>query len=377
MPLNVYFSNLSPQKMDTAIAWQLSFARRYKEYGWDFVWLVFSSRFDNTFKALKKEGLNVEIIPTEDTEGFRLIKFLLKFIIAKRVDVIHMHFIRQWNAAILIILSKILFQKTVFIYHKRSPGKLISNKLNLKKYINPLSLLSLFVDKIICNSDSIVENCLNRGVSRKKTVRIYNGIAIERFENIQATGKIRREFNISEDHKIVTAIKDARPEVGLKDLLSSIPAVLLSFPNTTFLIVGGGVETNKLQTLANQLKITDNVIFAGIRNDIPDIISESCFTIDPSPVEAFGNVIVESMAGRKPVIAVNAWGPKEIIINGETGILVGAGNPTDFAPAIIELLSSPQKVLRMGEKSYERIKKHFTVEHMVDDTVNLTMEYIK
>src|SRR3990170_3511622 len=142
MPLNVYFSNLSPQKMDTAIAWQLSFARRYKEYGCEYIWLVFSSRFDNTFKALKKEGLNVEIIPTEDTEGFRLITLLLRFIITKKVDILHMHFIRPWNAIILIILSKILLQKTVFIYHKRSPGKLISNKYNLKKYINPLSLLS-------------------------------------------------------------------------------------------------------------------------------------------------------------------------------------------------------------------------------------------
>lgn len=377
MPLNVYFSNLSPQKLDTAVAWQLSFARRYKEYGCEYIWLVFSSKFDNTFKALSKEGLNVEIIPTEDTGGFRLILFLLKFIMRKRVDIIHMHFIRQWKATVLIILSKLLFQKTVFIYHKRSPGKLISNKFNLKKYINPLSILSLFVDKIICNSDSIVQNCLNRGVSKKKTIRIYNGIAVERFKNIQDVGKIRKEFNIPGDHKIVTTIKDARPEVGLRDLLSSIPTVLSVFPNTTFLIVGGGVETNKLQTLAKQLKIADNVIFTGIRNDIPDIISESYFTIDPSPVEAFGNVIVESMAGRKPIIAVNAWGPKEIIINGETGILVGAGDPTDFAPAIIELLSSPQKVLKMGGKSYERIRKHFTVEHMVNDTVSLTMEYIK
>ena len=159
-------------------------------------------------------------------------------------------------------------------------------------------------------------------------------------------------------------------------MLYSIPDVLSLYPKTTFLIAGGGIETDKLKELAKKLQIEGNVIFAGIREDVPDIIAESDFTIDPSPVEAFGNVIVESMAGRKPVIAVNAWGPKEIIVHGETGILVEPGNPTDFAPAIIELLSSPEKVKKMGEKGLERAREYFSAEHMVDNTVNLTMEFL-
>ena len=375
-PLIVYFSNLTPQKIDTAVSWELCFAKKYKQRGCNFIWLVFSSRFDNTFKNLKNQGLHVEIVPTSNTNGLKLILFLLKFIIKKKVDIFHMHFIRPVIAIPLITLSKLLLQKTVFIYYKRSPGKLISNILDIRKYISPLSLLSFFVDKIVCNSDSILENCINRGVNHKKLKRIYNGIAIERFENIKDTGKIRKEFGIPRDYKIVSAIKDARPEVGLKYLLESIPKVLSAFPKTIFLIVGGGPETSNLQALAKDLSIEDNVILAGIRDDTPDIIAESCFTIDPSPVEAFGNVIVESMAGSKPVIAVNAWGPKEIIINGKTGILVQPGNPTDFAPAVNELLSSPDMVKKMGVKSHERAKRYFNVELMVDATVNVSMEYL-
>jgi glycosyltransferase involved in cell wall biosynthesis len=376
MPLIVYYSNLSPQKYDTAIDWQLSFAKKYKEYGCDYIWLVFSSRFDDFFKTLKKEGLNIEIIPAEYTSGFRLVTFLLKFIFSMKVDVFHMHFIYIWHAILLIILSKLLLSKTIFIHHKRSPGKIILSRLNIKKYISPLSILSLLVDKIVCNSDSIVDNCLNRSVNKKKTFRIYNGIRINRFEDIQDVGKIKLEFNIPCNHRIITIIKDARPEVGLKDLLLSIPKVIAIFQEVVFLIVGGGVETKTLRVLAKQLKIENNVIFTGIRNDIPQIIAESYFTIDPSPVEAFGNVIIESMAGRKPVIAVNAWGPKEIIVNGRTGILVEPGDPTDFAPAIIDLLSSPERVKEMAEKSYERVNKFFTVEHMVDMTVKLTVQYL-
>lgn len=376
MPTIAYFSNLSPQKVDTAVGWQLSFAKKYEESGCDYIWVVFSSSFDNTFKALKKEGLHVEIIPTKFTRGFRLVIFLLRFIIAKKVTILHMHFIKQWNAILLIILSKIFLQNTLFIYHKRSPGKLIANKFNIKKYVNPLSLLSVFVDKIVCNSDAIVENCIERGVRKKKAVRIYNGINIDRFKDLKDTGRIRKEFNIPQHYKIIAVIKDARPEVRLGDLLHSIPKVLSLFPDIMFLIVGGGVKTDRLRALVKRLRIDDNVIFAGIRNDIPEIISGSYFTVDPSPVEAFGNVIVESMAGRKPVIAVNAWGPKEIIVHGETGLLVEPDAPTDFAPAIIELLSYPSRIREMGNKSLERAQKYFSAEDMINNTVALTMEYL-
>jgi glycosyltransferase involved in cell wall biosynthesis/peptidoglycan/xylan/chitin deacetylase (PgdA/CDA1 family) len=378
MPVVVNFTNLSPMKLDVAQDIQLALAKKLRECGCTPIWLVFSSRFDHIFKKSEEDGLRVEIIPTKDTEGIRLIVFLLKFILREKVDIMSMHFIRPWNAIILIFFAKVLFSKTIFIYNKRSPGRLLFNKFNLKKYINPLSILSWFVDKVICNSDAINANCLNRGVSQSKLVRIYNGLCIKRFEKIFDKEKIRKEFGISPDYQIVTAIKQAIPGMGLDDLISSIPAVLAVYPKTMFLIVGGGEETAKLKELVHKLRIEGNVIFTGIRNDVPDIIAESFFTVDPCPIEAFGYVIVESMAGKKPVIGVNAWGPKEIIINGETGILVEPQKPyTDFAPAINELLSSPQRVKKMGEKCLARVKERFSLESMSENTVELYKTLLK
>lgn len=376
MPIVVNFTNLSPKKLDVAQDVQMAFAKKLNEYECVPTWLVFSSRFDEIFKKLEKEGLNVEIIPNEDTTGFRLVIFLLKFILRKKVDIMSMHFIRPFDAIALIALSKMLFLKTIFIYSKRSPGKLIYNKFNIKKYFNPLSLLSFFVDKIVCNSFAIKENCINRGVNRKKLVTIHNGLKVEKYENIKDTGKLRKEFGIPSNYRIITAIKQATPGMGIDNLISSIPDVLADFPDTMFLIVGGGVETDMLHKLVSRLRIEKNVIFTGIRNDVPEIIAESYFTVDPCPIEAFGYVIIESMAGKKPVIGVNSWGPKEIIVNGETGILVDPGNHgTNFAPPIKELLSSPVKVREMGKKGLIRVKERFTVDIMTEKTVHLYNGY--
>ena len=354
-----------------------AFARRYRERGCSYTWLVFDSEFSDTFRGMERDGLHVEVVPQECTSGLGLVMFLLKFIIEKKVDVLHMHFIKPLNAVLLMILSKLLLRRTIFVYYKRSPGRIISAAYNLKRYVNPLSIMGLFVNKIVCNSDAIVDNCINRGVSRKKVVRIYNGIDVNRFSTVRASGAIRKEFNIPGDHRIVTVIKDARPETGIDALLCSVPGVITVHPGTTFLIVGGGAETGRLKDLSLRLGIEKSVVFAGVRNDIPDIIAESYITVDPSPVEAFGNVIVESMAGGKPVVAVKAWGPKEIILDGVTGLLVEPATPRDFATPIKRLLSSPEETEEMGRKAFERARACFSAEKMIAHTVDLTMELLR
>jgi glycosyltransferase involved in cell wall biosynthesis len=377
MPLVVNFSNLIPQKIDTAIDWQISFHEQFKEVGIEYTWLVFSSHFNDVFRERSAGRFGTEFVPLTETRGLKLVLFLLNFIRRNKVDIFHIHFLKPRDGIILITLAKLLRLKTKFVYHKRSPGRMIHNRLNLKKYFNPLSIFSMLLDKVVCNSDSIRENCINRGVNKQKTLRIYNGVRISRFENLMVSSKIREEFNIAPEKRIVSIVKDARPEVGLESLIRSVPRVIEKFPDTLFLIAGGGPMTEKLKAQAASLGITDQIIFAGVRNDVPEIMNESYITLDPSPVEAFGNVVVESLACSKPVIGVNAWGPKEIIVHGECGLLVDPSDDIDFAPAVIELLSSPLKVKEMGAKGLERVKKHFTVERMIAENVKLSLSILK
>lgn len=371
------FYNYSPKKIGNEIDMQVSLAKFLNEQGEVLLWIFRSCKYDDLFLSSRRPGLEVEIIPTGLGNGLRLILHLLKIIRERDVRVMHLQFINPFLACTLIIATRLCLRKTRFIYHKRSPGRMIGNSWNVKKHINPLRILSWGVDRIVVNSESIRENCLNRGVSAKKIVRIYNGTEIEKFEKARDHGAIRKEFHIPPEFKIISVIKDARPEVGLKDLLVSIPDVIRGFPNVVFLIVGGGVEIPSLQKLSQELGIGRSVIFAGIRDDVPEIIAESYFTVDPSPVEAFGFVIIESMAGRRPVVAVDAWGPKEIIMHGETGLLVKPGSPTNFAPAILELLKSPEKVKCMGDKGYERVVKYFQMERMSKETAELSMDCLK
>ena len=370
------FYGYSPKKIGNEIDMQTSLADHLNQKGCELLWIFISCKYDELFESYQRPGLDIEIVPFEKGGDVQLMLSILSIIRRRNVQVMHLQFIKPMTAMLLIILARVFLKKTAFIYHKRSPGTLINSRLSFKRHVSPLRVLSLFVDKIIANSDSIRENCLNRYVKPNKVVRIYNGTVMDKFENARDEAKIRTEFKIPQHYRIVSIIKDARPEVGLRDLLSSIPKVLREFQEVVFLIVGGGIETESLKVLAAQLGIEGHVIFAGIRDDIPKIIAESFFTVDPSPVEAFGFVIIESMAGGRPVIAVNAWGPREIIVHGKTGLLVKPGKPTDFAQAITEMLNSPDKVKEMGVRSYLRVKDLFTIQKMSEETAKATVEVL-
>jgi|GEM_PF-3720767 len=356
--------------------WHLCMAGKLAAHGATLIFLTHPSKCDDVFRASATGAFQAEILPPVGTRGIKLVRTLARFIRDRRVDVFHMNFVRPWEAMGIMGLTKLAGRKTTFLYHKQSSGRLIHNRWNPKKYVNPLSVMSLFVDKIVCLSDAVLDNCVNRGVSRRKLVRIYNGVGTDRFVGVRDRGRIRQEYGIPSEHRIITVIKEARPETGLQDLLLSIPAVLRKCPNTTFLLVGGGEETPKLIALAESLGLGKNLIFTGVRHDIPEIVAESFFTVNPSPVEAFGNVIVESMAAGKPVIGVNAWGPKEIILNGQTGLLVEPADPTQFAPAIIELLQSPDRVEAMGKKSFDRSTNEFSLEACASRMVSLWSSYL-
>ena len=87
----------------------------------------------------------------------------------------------------------------------------------------------------------------------------------------------------------------------------------------------------------------DCVEFLGFRNDIPKVVADLTVLVHASvTAEPFGQVIVEGMVAEKPVIATNGGGAKEIVVNGDTGLLVPMGDVAAMAEAILFLLDNPE-----------------------------------
>ncbi|AIQ11557.1 glycosyltransferase family 4 protein [Paenibacillus durus] len=114
-----------------------------------------------------------------------------------------------------------------------------------------------------------------------------------------------------------------------------------------------------------------NVTLLGHVEDIQGLMQQADLLVHTSITpEPFGQVIVEGMAAGLPVIASNEGGPVEIVVPGETGLLIQPGDPAILTEAINWMVEHPQERERMAEAGIKRVKEHFVIENTVKEIVD-------
>jgi glycosyltransferase involved in cell wall biosynthesis len=146
-------------------------------------------------------------------------------------------------------------------------------------------------------------------------------------------------------------------------------------PRVKFWLAGDalfGEEAYK-QELLQKIKNDEltNVSMLGHVDDIQSLMNTADLLIHTSVTpEPFGQVIVEGMAAGLPVIASNEGGPVEIVVQGETGLLIEPGDAAILAHSIKWMLDHPEERRRMADNGMKRVKEHFVIENTVKDIVD-------
>ncbi|QWU17154.1 Glycosyltransferase involved in cell wall bisynthesis [Paenibacillus sophorae] len=114
-----------------------------------------------------------------------------------------------------------------------------------------------------------------------------------------------------------------------------------------------------------------NVTLLGHVEDIQGLMQQADLLVHTSITpEPFGQVIVEGMAAGLPVIASNEGGPVEIVVPGETGLLIQPGDPAILTEAINWMVDHPQEREKMAEAGIKRVREHFVIENTVKEIVD-------
>lgn len=142
---------------------------------------------------------------------------------------------------------------------------------------------------------------------------------------------------------------------GFDTLLRALPAL----PEDAHLsLAGDGPEAEALQRLAAELGVADRVTFLGWRQDRGALLAGCDIFICPSRHEPLGNVVLEAFSAMRPVVAAAADGPREVVVEGDTGLLVPVDDARALSEAIGKLIADPdraERLARRGRAEFESV----------------------
>src|SRR5213078_762420 len=127
---------------------------------------------------------------------------------------------------------------------------------------------------------------------------------------------------------------------------------------------GGGAFRTELEREAEREGAAGRVLFTGYREDAPALIARFDVLALPSTIEGLPLVILEAMARGRPVVATPVGGTPELVVDGETGLLVPPRDPAALAAALQRVLEDRDLADRLGEAGRRRVSERFTLEGM-------------
>lgn len=272
----------------------------------------------------------------------------------------------------MAVLLKLWIPHVRIIIGVRTSGK------DLKKYDWTYRLsfwlerwLSVFANLIIVNSHSGQNYLQKRGYPRKKIEVIHNGIDTLVYHPDRALGApLRQAWGIPMECFVIGLIGRLDPMKGHDIFLRAAAEVAARKIPVRFVLVGDGPITyrSSLMALANELGITDILIWLQGRNDMPAVYNAlDGLCMSSIFGEGFPNAVGEAMACGLPCIVTDV-GDAALLI-GTTGLVVPPGDVGKLTEALIALESMPSAERKnLGTLARQRISGEFSVEQMVSKT---------
>lgn len=238
-----------------------------------------------------------------------------------------------------------------------------------------------------------------RQLTQADKVRIvYNFVDFKEFDRGISGDGFRKEFALDEGIRAVGMLGGVSMTKGTLEFVKAAEIVRGVLDNVKFFIVGNypraiehvGIRQRakeaakgimgitgyyqKIRAFIEREGLREDIVFTGVRRDIPNILAGLDLVVFPSTVPHSARPIIEAGAMAEPVVASDLGGPRELVAPGETGLLVPPKNPEALANAIITILSDEDLVRRMGEAGYRRARQLFDAEVNAQKTFDVYEE---
>lgn len=347
-------------------------ARGYEVYG--------LSAPGTTVKELEAGGVRFVPIPfvratnLKPAQDLRAFVELVRVLRRERFTIVHTHTAKPdlyatW-AARMAGVPIVITTLHGFLAHDLTPP------FWRRLYMNLAKLGMMAADRVLSQNEEDVATAVREHICPATKIKVLgNGIDVRRFApvNVKAEVKarVREELGIPPEAKVIGFVGRMVREKGVLELLEAAKRVRARYPSARFLFVGM-IDRAKQDVvtpeLADALEVSDVCIFAGHRDDLPEVYALMDVFVLPSHREGFPRTPMEASAMGVPCVVTDVRGCRTVVRNGENGLLTPMGDAEALGQAILELLDNPTRAREMGTRAREMALERFD-ERRVFETV--------
>lgn len=261
------------------------------------------------------------------------------------IDIIHAHESKSHTNA---LLASILYNKIPVIVTRRVlfPVKGALSKMKYRR-----------TKKIICISEAVKKE-MNKIVKYELTEVIPSAIDIHKFEKIDNV-----EFDFIDKEKVKIAYVAAfTKEKDHDTFLRAAKKIVQQKSDVIFYLVGDGKLFNEIKRRIEELELTKVVKTVGFIKNINALIPQFDMLLFTSISEGLGSTILDFFLARRPVVATDSLGVRDMIKNNQTGFLCEIGNEEQLSEKVIELIENPTLSNKFTKSAHEYASKNFSLE---------------
>ena len=229
------------------------------------------------------------------------------------------------------------------------------------------------VPLMISGSEAGYNSRKAKGYSCPKQIVIFNGIDVDRFRpDPQARIQMRSELGALENEKLIGQVGRLDPVKGYPNFLEAAALLAKERKDVRFVIVGDGPDTyrEQLRLLSQELGLTERLIWAGARENMPAVYNALDIVCSSSYSEGFGLTVAEAVGCGVPCVVTDVGDSARIV--GEEGIVVPPGDPLKLADGLKTMLLKLHDI--KPQLLRERIMSRFSIENMVESTEKALIE---
>lgn len=316
---------------------------------------------------LERMGIKCHVIPTLKAFDWHVQQQVIDLLRREKIQIVHAH----GSRAASNMLWPARHMKLPFVYTVHG-WSFHDDQSWAVKTVRGLSekLICHFAQRVICVSKSNAET--GRQVfGLKHADVIENGINLERFNPDGQFRDLRPEFGFAKDDFVAGFIARCTKQKSPIDFLKAVRQAHQQDARVKGLFVGEGDLDAEVDAFIARHEMSSYVYRSKFRTDVPDLLHCIDAYCLPSLWEGLSIALLEAMAMRKAIIATPTDGTKELLTDGENGIVIPFEQPDKLAGALCHLLDNHDLFVCCGQQAHEMVERRFNAQRVADSVAKI------